>query len=73
MPAQETEQPQVPQPMHLRSEPDPSRISSEQPVRSIYLYCYLQILNALQRPIEQMSAEPVSMRGGGAGDVCCGL
>ncbi|KAK0116297.1 hypothetical protein ONS95_013318 [Cadophora gregata] len=25
------------------------------------------------RPTEQMTAESVSMRGGGGGDICCGL
>jgi hypothetical protein len=26
-----------------------------------------------QRPAEQMTAEPVSMRGGEAAEICCGL
>jgi len=31
-------------------------------------------INNIQRPAEQMTAEPVSMRGGGeGGDICCGL
>ncbi|KAF4628074.1 hypothetical protein G7Y89_g10078 [Cudoniella acicularis] len=25
------------------------------------------------RPVEQMTAEPVSMRGGDGGDICCGI
>ena len=30
-------------------------------------------LTCYQRPVEQMTAEPVSMRGGEAGEICCGL
>jgi hypothetical protein len=76
MPAQEVQQPQpiqmvAPQPM------DATRVSSEQPVRPSLPHLPSSqspnINEPPQRPTEQMTAEPVRMRGGEAGDVCCGM
>lgn len=72
MPAQETQQPQAQQ-MEL---PTTAQVNAEQPVRFITLPFETQeepLLTASQRPTEQMTAEPMSMRGGGGGGLCCGL
>lgn len=72
MPAQETTQPQAQQ---MALPQDAARTSSEQPVRIPHLPISLANLSDTnQRPVEQMTAEPVSLRGGGeGGDICCGL
>ena len=77
MPGQETNQPHAQQ-MALPQPQDAARTSSEQPVRlpllSNFIPKPLPLSNEYQRPVEQMSAEPVSMRGGGeGGDICCGM
>jgi len=72
MPAQETQEPQAQQ-MEL---PTAAQVNAEQPVRSSILPLDIRngtSLTILQRPTEQMTAEPMSMRGGGGGGLCCGL
>lgn len=72
MPAQEVNQPQSQQ-MEMAAQ-DPARVSSEQPVRFPFPPNDEVNTDNSQRQSEQMTAEPVSMRGGGeGGDICCGL
>lgn len=73
MPAPEVTQPKA-QTMDVPS----AKEIQEQPVCDTALIPFtifsIQKLIATQKPVEKMTVEePVSMRGGGAGGLCCGL
>jgi hypothetical protein len=78
MPAQEVSQPQVQQMDIPQADAAQQPVCLSRPYRPSFTFeehCRRMIsLTPEQKPVEQMTAEPVSMRGGGEGEeICCGM
>ncbi|CZS93700.1 uncharacterized protein RAG0_03863 [Rhynchosporium agropyri] len=51
----------------------PSQETQQPQAQQMELPTTGQVNSEQPRPTEQMTAEPMSMRGGGGGGLCCGL
>ncbi|KAG4419456.1 hypothetical protein IFR04_007413 [Cadophora malorum] len=51
----------------------PAQETQEPQAQQMELPTTAQVNAEQPRPTEQMTAEPMSMRGGGGGGLCCGL
>jgi len=54
-------------PAQEAQQPQPIQMVAPQPMDAA------RVSSEQPRPAEQMTAEPVRMRGGEAGDICCGI